>query len=117
MTYFISNRVSLLTRSPAFKASIYLFGTLWHSAGLDYRHGTGHGVGAFLNVHEKGVVRTAYKKQEKKIPAFVEKIIQKTRHRNFNTENKIKKHHTINKRKKGQLSSNTKNKNKEDQLL
>lgn len=29
---------------------------LWQ-AGLDYRHGTGHGVGAFLNVHEKGVVR------------------------------------------------------------
>ncbi len=25
--------------------------TLWHS-GLDYGHGTGHGVGAFLNVHE-----------------------------------------------------------------
>lgn len=25
--------------------------TLWH-AGLDYGHGTGHGVGAFLNVHE-----------------------------------------------------------------
>ena len=24
---------------------------LW-SAGLDYNHGTGHGVGAFLNVHE-----------------------------------------------------------------
>ena len=23
-----------------------------HSVGLDYRHGTGHGVGAFLNVHE-----------------------------------------------------------------
>ena len=26
-------------------------GPLW-SAGLDYRHGTGHGIGAFLNVHE-----------------------------------------------------------------
>lgn len=24
---------------------------LWR-VGLDYRHGTGHGVGAFLNVHE-----------------------------------------------------------------
>ena len=24
---------------------------LW-KAGLNYRHGTGHGVGAFLNVHE-----------------------------------------------------------------
>lgn len=28
---------------------------LWQ-AGLDYCHGTGHGVGAFLNVHEKGVL-------------------------------------------------------------
>ncbi len=26
-------------------------GPLW-SQGLDYRHGTGHGVGSFLNVHE-----------------------------------------------------------------
>ena len=25
--------------------------SLWEG-GLDYRHGTGHGVGAFLNVHE-----------------------------------------------------------------
>jgi Xaa-Pro aminopeptidase len=25
--------------------------SLW-TAGLDYNHGTGHGVGAFLNVHE-----------------------------------------------------------------
>lgn len=25
--------------------------SLW-KAGLDYRHGTGHGVGSFLNVHE-----------------------------------------------------------------
>ncbi|KAK1240350.1 hypothetical protein MKX08_007792 [Trichoderma sp. CBMAI-0020] len=25
---------------------------LWQKAGLDYRHGTGHGVGSFLNVHE-----------------------------------------------------------------
>ena len=24
---------------------------LW-AAGLDFKHGTGHGVGAFLNVHE-----------------------------------------------------------------
>jgi len=24
---------------------------LW-AAGLDYKHGTGHGVGTFLNVHE-----------------------------------------------------------------
>lgn len=29
---------------------------LWE-AGLDYMHGTGHGVGAFLNVHE-GIFET-----------------------------------------------------------
>lgn len=38
-------KLDAITRAP-----------LWQ-AGLDYRHGTGHGVGAFLNVHEKGVVR------------------------------------------------------------
>ncbi|TMW68349.1 hypothetical protein Poli38472_005817 [Pythium oligandrum] len=37
-------KLDALTRAP-----------LWR-AGLDYRHGTGHGVGAFLNVHEKGVL-------------------------------------------------------------
>lgn len=37
-------KLDAITRAP-----------LWR-AGLDYRHGTGHGVGAFLNVHEKGVV-------------------------------------------------------------
>lgn len=37
-------RLDAITRAPLWKA------------GLDYRHGTGHGVGAFLNVHEKGVV-------------------------------------------------------------
>jgi Xaa-Pro aminopeptidase len=38
-------KLDAITRAP-----------LWRT-GLDYRHGTGHGVGAFLNVHEKGVVR------------------------------------------------------------
>ncbi|KAF0700567.1 Aste57867_8903 [Aphanomyces stellatus] len=38
-------KLDAITRAPLWKA------------GLDYRHGTGHGVGAFLNVHEKGVVR------------------------------------------------------------
>ena len=33
-------RIDTLARSP-----------LW-GAGLDYKHGTGHGVGAFLGVHE-----------------------------------------------------------------
>ncbi|OQS07587.1 xaa-Pro aminopeptidase, partial [Thraustotheca clavata] len=37
-------KLDAITRAP-----------LWR-AGLDYRHGTGHGVGAFLNVHEKGVL-------------------------------------------------------------
>uniref|UniRef100_K3WRL7 Peptidase M24 domain-containing protein n=1 Tax=Globisporangium ultimum (strain ATCC 200006 / CBS 805.95 / DAOM BR144) TaxID=431595 RepID=K3WRL7_GLOUD len=37
-------KLDAITRAP-----------LWQ-AGLDYRHGTGHGVGAFLNVHEKGVL-------------------------------------------------------------
>ena len=36
------HRIECLARHP-----------LW-MAGLDYRHGTGHGVGAFLNVHEGG---------------------------------------------------------------
>jgi len=36
----IGNQLDLLARTP-----------LWKH-GLDYRHGTGHGVGAFLNVHE-----------------------------------------------------------------
>ncbi|KAJ0391944.1 hypothetical protein P43SY_011134 [Pythium insidiosum] len=37
-------KLDAITRAP-----------MWR-AGLDYRHGTGHGVGAFLNVHEKGVL-------------------------------------------------------------
>lgn len=36
--------------------------SLW-KAGLDYRHGTGHGIGAFLNVHE-GPFRIGYKIRE-----------------------------------------------------
>ncbi|ETV79984.1 hypothetical protein, variant [Aphanomyces astaci] len=37
-------KLDAITRAPLWKV------------GLDYRHGTGHGVGAFLNVHEKGVL-------------------------------------------------------------
>ncbi|CAI5711218.1 hypothetical protein KXD40_001507 [Peronospora effusa] len=37
-------KLDAITRAPLWKA------------GLDYRHGTGHGVGAFLDVHEKGVL-------------------------------------------------------------
>ena len=36
--------------------------SLW-KLGLDYRHGTGHGIGAFLNVHE-GPIRIGYKIRE-----------------------------------------------------
>eukprot|EP00953_Heterococcus_sp_UTEX-ZZ885_P041423 21131-Heterococcus_DN1.PRE.3 len=36
----LGSKLDVLARTP-----------LW-TAGLDYRHGTGHGVGAFLNVHE-----------------------------------------------------------------
>lgn len=36
--------------------------SLW-KLGLDYRHGTGHGIGSFLNVHE-GPVRIAYRIRE-----------------------------------------------------
>ncbi|MDO4188395.1 MAG: aminopeptidase P family protein [Lachnospiraceae bacterium] len=36
--------------------------SLW-KIGLDYRHGTGHGIGSFLNVHE-GPIRIGYKIRE-----------------------------------------------------
>lgn len=36
--------------------------SLW-KLGMDYRHGTGHGIGAFLNVHE-GPIRIGYKIRE-----------------------------------------------------
>eukprot|EP00898_Chlorokybus_atmophyticus_P005799 jgi/Chlat1/621/Chrsp103S08590 len=38
-------------RTPGFVLDAFARASLW-SAGLDYRHGTGHGVGAALNVHE-----------------------------------------------------------------
>ena len=38
---------------------------LW-SVGLQYRHGTGHGLGAFLNVHEgPGKINLGYRRYEK----------------------------------------------------
>ena len=37
---FLGKDVDVMAREP-----------LW-SVGLDYRHGTGHGIGVFLNVHE-----------------------------------------------------------------
>lgn len=40
--------------------------SLW-SVGLDYRHGTGHGVGAFLNVHE-GPCGITYRNRNNEIP-------------------------------------------------
>jgi Xaa-Pro aminopeptidase len=39
--------------------------SLW-TAGLDYNHGTGHGVGAFLNVHE-GPQGIGYRKRENEV--------------------------------------------------
>jgi Xaa-Pro aminopeptidase len=39
---------------------------LWQ-AGLDYRHGTGHGVGSFLNVHE-GPIGIGTRKQFSEVP-------------------------------------------------
>lgn len=40
ISYFVGHVLDILARKP-----------LW-DAGLNYLHGTGHGVGAFLNVHE-----------------------------------------------------------------
>lgn len=39
---FTGHSLDILARVP-----------LWKD-GLDYRHGTGHGIGSFLNVHEGG---------------------------------------------------------------
>lgn len=41
---------------------------LW-SAGLDYNHGTGHGVGAFLNVHE-GPQGIGFRRRDNEIVSF-----------------------------------------------
>ena len=47
----VGSRLDALARVP-----------LW-TAGLDYNHGTGHGVGAFLNVHE-GPQGIGFRKRE-----------------------------------------------------
>eukprot|EP00952_Eustigmatos_sp_NYUAD-ZCMA_P001200 5328-Eustigmatos_ZCMA.PRE.1 len=47
--YSLGAKLDILARLP-----------LWYT-GLDYKHGTGHGVGAFLNVHE-GPQSISYKK-------------------------------------------------------
>lgn len=39
-TLLVGHALDILARTP-----------LWKS-GLDYRHGTGHGIGSYLNVHE-----------------------------------------------------------------
>ena len=36
---------------------------LWR-AGLDYRHGTGHGLGAYLNVHEGEHIKNMTKQKD-----------------------------------------------------
>jgi Xaa-Pro aminopeptidase len=46
---------------------------LWHE-GLDYRHGTGHGVGSFLNVHE-GPIGIGTRKEYADIPLGVGNVI------------------------------------------
>ena len=46
---------------------------LW-SEGLDYRHGTGHGVGSFLNVHE-GPIGIGTRKEYADIPLSVGNVI------------------------------------------
>jgi Xaa-Pro aminopeptidase len=40
LLYFIGHALDILARIP-----------LWKD-GLDYRHGTGHGIGSYLNVHK-----------------------------------------------------------------
>lgn len=45
-------------------------GPLW-SAGLNYRHGTGHGIGAFLNVHEgPGRINLGYRSTHYESPLY-----------------------------------------------
>ena len=46
--YFLGHMLDVLARTA-----------LW-DAGLDYLHGTGHGVGAFLNVHEGWFIFLSY---------------------------------------------------------
>lgn len=60
-TYVLKGHIALASaifpdKIEGVKLDAFARGPIW-KAGLDYRHGTGHGVGAFLNVHEKGVVR------------------------------------------------------------
>lgn len=58
MKYFLNHGEMTNQRShllsihcPGSRIDSYARYSLWEG-GLDYRHGTGHGVGAFLNVHE-----------------------------------------------------------------
>lgn len=46
---------------------------LWED-GLDYLHGTGHGVGSFLNVHE-GPQRVSYRLDSKETPLMAGQFI------------------------------------------
>lgn len=50
----LGSRLDALARLP-----------LW-SNGLDYNHGTGHGVGAFLNVHE-GPQSVSFRKRDNEV--------------------------------------------------
>ena len=57
---FRINKVDVLARAP-----------LW-DAGLDFQHGTGHGIGAFLNVHEGIPPNSFYKTHSMKLPNLIE---------------------------------------------
>ena len=61
------DRVQFLDGTTGANLDILAREPIW-ALGLDYRHGTGHGIGAFLNVHE-GPQNFRYKIREDVIPA------------------------------------------------
>ena len=62
-----------------------------NSAGLDYRHGTGHGVGAFLNVHEgpQGISKNNYVKLKEGMILSNEPGFYKKNHFGIRIENLV----------------------------
>jgi Xaa-Pro aminopeptidase len=50
---------------------------LWQ-AGLDYNHGTGHGVGSFLNVHE-GPQGIGFRKRENEVVSVKLSVVRLSR--------------------------------------
>ena len=51
MVHFISHVSFSFPYSSGRTLDVFAREPLW-KVGLDYRHGTGHGIGHFLNVHE-----------------------------------------------------------------